>query len=179
MIEVVGVKKYQIKTETSDLDVTSFHVHGEYKSSEENEVGEPRAIKITHGYSRDHRPDLKQFTMELICSGDGELPLWMKIGDGNQSDQKQFAQTIKEFKKTFEFSGLMVADAALYTQDNLQYLGNIEWLTRVPLTIKAAQKLVREMDANTLISSQQVGYSYAEVMQKYGGIEQRWLVLFS
>ncbi|MBC6452768.1 MAG: IS1634 family transposase, partial [Hormoscilla sp. SP5CHS1] len=103
--------------------------------------------------------------------------LWMKMGDGNQSDQKQFAQTIKEFKKTFEFSGLMVADAALYTQDNLQYLGNIEWLTRVPLTIKAAQKLVREMDANTLISSQQVGYSYAEVMQKYGGIEQRWLVV--
>jgi len=39
----------------------------------------------------------------------------------------------------------MVADAALYTQDNLQYLGNIEWLTRVPLTVKAAQKLVREM----------------------------------
>ena len=75
----------------------------------------------------------------------------------------------------------MVADAAaLYTQDNLQYLGNIEWLTRVPLTIKAAQKLVREMmDANTLISNQQVGYSYAEVMQKYGGIEQRWLVVES
>ncbi|MBC6474576.1 MAG: hypothetical protein GDA48_18670 [Hormoscilla sp. GM102CHS1] len=101
------MKKYQIKTETSDLDAISFHVHGEYKSSEENEVGEPRAIKITHGYSRDHRPDLKQFTMELICSGDGELPLWMKMRDGNQSDQKQFAQTIKEFKKTFEFSGLI------------------------------------------------------------------------
>jgi len=47
--------------------------------------------------------------MELICSGDGDLPLWMKMGDGNQSDQKQFAQTIKEFKKTFNFSGLMVA----------------------------------------------------------------------
>ncbi|MBC6471910.1 MAG: hypothetical protein GDA48_03025 [Hormoscilla sp. GM102CHS1] len=45
------------------------------------------------------------------------------------------------------------------------------------MTIKTAQKLVREMDANTLISSQQVGYSYAEVMQKYGGIEQRWLVV--
>jgi len=63
----------------------------------------------------------------------------------------------------------------------LQYLGNIEWLTRVPLTVKAAQKLVREMaqDADTLISSQQVGYSYAEVKQKYGGIEQRWLVVES
>jgi len=61
----------------------------------------------------------------------------------------------------------------------LQYLGNIEWLTRVPLTVKAAQKLVREMDADTLIESQQVGYSYAEVKQNYGGIEQRWLVIES
>ena len=76
---------------------------------------------------------------------------------------RQFAETIKEFKKTFNFSGLMVADAALYTQENLQYLGNIEWLTRVPLTVKAAQKLVREIDAYVLTCSQQEGYSYAEV----------------
>ncbi len=179
-VEVVleAVKKYQIKMETSHLDASSFHVHGEYKSSSD-EVGEPRPIKITHGSSRDHRPDLKQFTMELICSGDGDIPLWMKMGDGNQSDQKQFAQRIKEFKNTFEFSGLMVADAALYTQENLQYLGNIEWLTRVPLTVKAAQKLVREIDTDTLIASQQVGYSYAKVKQNYGGIEQRWLIVES
>ena len=76
---------------------------------------------------------------------------------------RQFAQTIKEFKKNINFSGIMVADAALYTQENLQYLGNIEWLTRVPLTVKAAQKLVREMDVDSLIDSQQEGYSYAEV----------------
>ena len=125
------------------------------------------------------RPDLKQFTMKLVCSGDGDIPLWMKMGDGNQSDQKQFAKTIKEFKNSFNFSGLMVADAALYTQDNLQYLGNVEWLTRVPLTIKSAQKLVREMDKDNLTPREQAGYSYAEVKQNYGGIEQRWLVVES
>jgi hypothetical protein len=31
----------------------------------------PVPIKITYGYSRDHRPDLKQFILDLICSGDG------------------------------------------------------------------------------------------------------------
>ncbi len=71
----------------------------------------------------------------------------------------------------------MVADAALYTQENLQYLGNVEWLTRVPLTIKSAQKLVREMDKDNLTPREQAEYSYAEVKQNYGGIEQRWLVL--
>ena len=51
-----------------------------------------RVINITYGYSRDHRPDLKQFLMELICTADGDVPLWMRIGDGNESDSKRFAK---------------------------------------------------------------------------------------
>jgi hypothetical protein len=30
-------------------------------------------IKITYGYSRDRRPDLKQFMIDLIVSGDGDV----------------------------------------------------------------------------------------------------------
>ena len=129
-----------------------------------------------HSY---HRPDLKQYTMQLICSGDGGIPLWIKMGDGNASDQKEIPSSITEFKKTFEFSRLMVADAALYTQDNLQILGDIKWLSRVPLTIKAAKKLVTEADTENFISCEQPGYRYLEVRQNYGDIEQRWLVIES
>ena len=32
-------------------------------------------IEITYGYWRDHRPDLKEFILDLICSGDGDIPL--------------------------------------------------------------------------------------------------------
>ncbi|MBO1351395.1 MAG: IS1634 family transposase [Hormoscilla sp. GUM202] len=170
------LKKYQIKRETAHRDSSSFHVHGEYKTSS---VVEPRPIKITHGYSRDHRPDLKQYTMQLICSGDGGIPLWIKMGDGNASDQKEIPLAITEFKKSFEFSGLMVADAALYTQDNWQILGDIKWLSRVPLTIKAAKKLVTEAKTENFISCEQAGYRYLEVTQNYGDIEQRWLVIES
>ena len=66
-----------------------------------------------------------------------------------------------------------------YTLKNLQYLGHIEWLTRVPLTIKSAQKLVREINADTLMPSTQAGYSYTEVKETYGGVEQRWLIVES
>ena len=117
--------------------------------------------------------------MDLICSGDGDIPLWMKMGDGNESEQKQFSQAIKEFKKTLKFEGVMVADAALYTQENLQYLGNIKWISRVPLTIKSAKNLVTHMDAEDLSQGDSEGYSYREVKQIYGTIEQRWLVVES
>ena len=88
------IKKYQLKLETVHLDSSSFHVDGEYKNSGENQT-----IKITYGYSRDHRPDLKQFLMELICTGDGDVPWWMKICGENESDQKEFGVGMIEFKK--------------------------------------------------------------------------------
>ena len=46
------IKKYKIALETAHLDATSFGVHGEYNYPEvESQEGEPRPIKITHGYS--------------------------------------------------------------------------------------------------------------------------------
>ena len=101
-VEVVlrVVKRSDIKIEYAHLDATSMSVHGEYKSSSvEIEEEGPKPIKITHGYSRAHRPDLKQCTMQLICSGD--IPLWMKMGDGNASEQKEFPNSLKEFLSSF------------------------------------------------------------------------------
>lgn len=172
-----AVKIYQLELDTVHLDSSSFSVQGEYKSS--TEELEPRVVNITYGYSRDHRPDLKQFLMELICTADGDVPLWMRIGDGNESDSKQFAQAMKAFKKQFNLDSLIVADSALYSQENLQALKNIKWLSRVPLKIKAAQNLVLEADSEEFTPSQQGGYSYLELPKTYGGIKQRWLVVSS
>ena len=57
------------------LDSSSFHVHGEYASNRDEAKGESTAIEITYGYSRDHRPDLKQFIVDLMCTRDGDIPL--------------------------------------------------------------------------------------------------------
>lgn len=54
----------------------------------------PNPIEITHGYSRDQRaprmlrkrPDLRQFILDLICSGDGDVPSFLRVGDGNEAD---------------------------------------------------------------------------------------------
>jgi transposase len=110
-----AVKIYQLETSTVHLDSTSFHVHGDDHIDEDKseEYQEPKTIEITYGYSRYKRPNLKQFMMNLICTNDGDVPLWMRIGSGNESDQKQFVQTMKDFKNQLKFDSLMVADSAI------------------------------------------------------------------
>ena len=51
--------------------------------------------------------------MDLICTNDGDVPLWMRIGSGNESDQKRFVQAMKDFKNQLKFNSLMVADSAI------------------------------------------------------------------
>jgi transposase len=84
-ISLAAANKFEIKAAVAHLDSTSFHVDGEYKELE------PGVIEVTYGYSRDHRPDLKQFMMNLICVGDGDIPVLMEIASGNQSDKVRFA----------------------------------------------------------------------------------------
>ena len=44
-------------------------------------------FKITHGYSKDRRPDLKQFVLSLLCVGT-DVPIVGKLEDGNASDKR-------------------------------------------------------------------------------------------
>lgn len=172
-VSLKAVEKFGVKQEVSHLDSSSFHVDGEYEAEEE----EAGVVKITHGYSRDHRPDLKQFVMNLICLGDGDIPVWMEIADGNQSDKARFAQLCQEFKQQWTFDGLWVADGALYSADNLKTLGGLTWLTRVPLSIKEASILVNSTER--LTPSILDGYSWASFSSNYGEVPQRWLLIES
>src|SRR2546425_9402147 len=70
-----------IEQRFNHLDTTSFALTGEYiPDSDEH------AIAITHGYSKDHRPDLKQAGLELMVSQDGGVTLLSKSLDGNTYD---------------------------------------------------------------------------------------------
>src|SRR6266536_2336320 len=67
------------------LDTTSFSLSGDYMPDSDEQ-----AITITHGYSKDHRPDLKQAVLELLVSQDGGVPLVSNSWDGNASDTQIF-----------------------------------------------------------------------------------------
>jgi transposase len=72
-ISLAAVRRFGVKGERAHLDSTSFHVDGQSEETAENP--EPGGVEITYGYSRDHRPDLKQFVMNLVCVGDGDIPV--------------------------------------------------------------------------------------------------------
>jgi transposase len=179
-----GARQFGVRTESVHLDATSLHLHGHYahdNQEEEEEEAEPEAIRITHGYSRDHRPDLKQFVVDLMCTGDGGVPLFLRVADGNESDQAMFAKLASDFKAQLDFDALFVADSALYSAENLPTLNHLRWLCRVPQTIKEARTLVEEIDEESFIITERApeGYRLAETKSEYGGVEQRWVVVES
>jgi transposase len=182
MIALDAIKKYQINTKYSHLDSTSLHLHGEYKTDntkKEREIIKENPIYITQGYSRDHRPDLKQCVMDLIVSSDGDIPLFFRAGDGNESDKAVFGKILLEFKKQIDFESIMVCDSALYSQNNLKLMANLKWISRVPFSLKLAKSLVQSVTSSQLEKSSQEGYSYCEQKVTYAEIEQRWLIVES
>ena len=172
-------QKFGIERQSAHIDATSFALEGDYRETEVVGSAVPTPITITYGYSRDHRPDLKQFVMNLVCWGDGDIPAFIELADGNQSDKTRFAGLMQEFRSQWNFEGLYVADSALYSQGNLQQLVGVDWLTRVPLTLNAASELVNQLPGSVLEPTELEGYQIATVCSEYGGIKQRWFVVES
>ncbi|MBF0260102.1 MAG: IS1634 family transposase, partial [Desulfamplus sp.] len=81
-----------VNMDYSHLDTSSFSLTGEYiPDTDEN------AILITHGYSKDHRPDLKQAVLELVVTQDGAIPFICQCHDGNASDNTVFKDRVAGF----------------------------------------------------------------------------------
>ena len=79
------------------LDTTSFSLTGDYiPESDEH------ALCITHGYSKDHRPDLKQAVLERLVSQDGGIPFVSKSWDGNTSDTRIFQERAEALLSAFK-----------------------------------------------------------------------------
>lgn len=167
------------------LDSSSFALEGKYEGFGGESDDMPEVISVVHGHSKDHRPDLKQFMLNLMVSGACGFPMWAEALSGNSSDKKTFHETIarvREFQKQFadvpEF--LWIADSALYSKEHLlqSHLG-YDWLTRAPENILAVKQLVEMPDSAFAWKEIGGGYKIVALCSWFGGIPQRWLLVFS
>ena len=162
------------------LDSTSFHVDGRYNSAEEPEA---EVMHITRGYSRDHRPDLNQVMLDLIVEHQAGIPLLMRPLSGHSSDVQTFGQIVTEHIKqlhTTYGTTYLVADSALSSAENLQKLAltGSKWITRVPATVTEAQDALAHADLETMEPLGE-SYRYRVLASTYGGVAQRWMLLYS
>jgi transposase len=137
------------------FDTTSISVYGDYLPPEGPPGQQEQAVPftITHGYSKDKRPDLKQFVFSTLCV-DRAVPLWGKPEDGNASD-KTVNNTVLSAIATFlakhgvaPGAYIYVADAALVTEDNLAALGDTLFISRLPATYNECGRLITEAVAH-------------------------------
>ena len=138
-----AAKQYPIDTDTIHFDTTSVNVWGAYDSTTDFED----ILNITYGYSKDHRPDLKQFLIKMVCAG-GNIPIMGSCEDGNASDKTLNNSVLTQISKHMARFGkpagsyVYVADSAFVTEDNLNVIGQNLFITRLPFTYKEANQLV-------------------------------------
>ncbi len=178
-LAVQSVNRLGLVCQFGHLDSSTFHVDGEYNSHNPPDENSS-LIHITRGYSRDHRPDLNQVALQLICEQQAGLPLLMEPLSGNNSDKVSFRQTIQahiaQLQSTVSLEYL-VADSALYTAETLSRMQDFFWITRVPETLNLAQFMIASV-APDLMKDRQVACSIGLCTQ-YAELRQRWLIIYS
>jgi transposase len=162
------------------LDSTSFHVDGRYNS---DKAPPEQVLHVTRGYSRDHRPDLNQVMLDLMVEHQAGIPVLLKPLSGNSSDATDFGQVVHDHLAQMHITygtTYVVADSALYSADNLHTLAETgtQWITRVPATLTEAQAVLAQANPDTMAPLPE-DYRYAAVASRYGGVDQRWIVLYS
>ncbi len=161
----------------NSLDTTSLSLTGAYDScSDEHE------LQVVHGFSKDHRPDLKQCIHELLVSQDGGVPLMMKSWSGNSSDNAIFKERskrlISNFKKS-ESLRYLIADSKLYNSKNATNLQQLNFVTRIPGSIKEVNSLILDCFKKNKWKMINKCDSYSSININHYGINQRWIAVKS
>ena len=170
-------KQEGIALRFNSLDTTSFALTGAYVPETDTQ-----AIAITHGYSKDHRPDLKQVVLELMVSQDGGVPFLSQSWDGNASDTVVFKERCEALIVQFEASETpryLIADAKLYTEANAPNLARLPFITRIPETLKVTQQIIEQAWAWGEWQPLDETVRYQRVELCHYGMAQRWLVVSS
>ena len=173
-------REQNLLSQRMHMDTTSFSLCGRYDVDVSEGAPTP-----TYGYSKDHRPDLKQVMMSLIQNGEANIPIWMEPLDGNTNDTTSFHKTahrVKSFISKLKDApeGIcFVVDAAFYVPEKLAELDSVYWITRVPAKLNEAKQLLSTQQEKLEWQSFDENYRGSEHEITLHGIKQRWLVVES
>jgi transposase len=121
---VVSVgRTFAVRFDQLHNDSTSVAFCGQYRAATGRPLRGRTAPAITYGFSKDHRPDLKQLLFILTVADDGGVPIQFRVADGNQNDSTTHIatwNTLRAVAGRADF--LYVADSKLCSHDNLTHI---------------------------------------------------------
>jgi transposase len=127
-VTLQAVEQFGVQVKTVHYDLTSVCLWGQYTGSS----------WVEFGYSRDHRPDLKQINLSLSATADGEvvLPGASGIHSGNTGDASTTVPHAQKLRTLFERSDILVTgDRIMQSAGNMltiarahgRLLGPVDW----------------------------------------------------
>ena len=143
-----AVDVFEVNVRHVSFDTTSVSVFGDYDLYRDDE--DSSILKITHGHSKDKRPDLKQFLVSMLCV-DRNVPVFGKTEDGNGSDKTINNAILTSISKRMALHGLKpgafiyIADSAMVTKKNLLAIGDSTlFISRLPANYKECLRVIKD-----------------------------------
>ena len=142
-----AIAVYHLEKKQMHNDSTSITFFGQY----EHEVAE--AVKLKHGFNKDHRPDCKQIVFGLNITADGNVPLSFELFDGNRTDDTTHIPNWNALRELLEKDDFIyIADCKLCSQKNLDYIhehGGI-FITIVPKNRSEVKRFYKFLKTNNI-----------------------------
>jgi transposase len=165
-----AVDRFDVRRQHVHFDTTSVSVFGLYRGHTQEPSQEPiqqspqepaqereedpaqntSSYTITYGYSKDYRPDLKQFLVSMLCV-ERSVPIFGAFADGNASDKSLNNEMLTAMSIHMATFGLepgaliSMADSALMTEENLKTLGaDMLVISRLPANYNECQRVIQE-----------------------------------
>jgi transposase len=136
-VVVEAVRSYGLCLDELHDDSTTIKFTGQYRGAKGRRLRGRRAPFITHGHSKDHRPDLRQLVFILTTTQDGGVPVQFRCADGSTSDVVTHEETWDALVRlTGGTDFLYVADCKLCNESAMNHIDRQRgrFLTVLPRT---------------------------------------------
>jgi transposase len=142
-----AINHFDLDTSRVHNDSTSIKFSGAYARQN------PKGVQLRRGFSKDHRPDLKQLVYSLSVSADGAIPIHYKAYEGNRNDDTTHLETWQTLRRLLDKSDFIyVADSKLCVRETLLQIDAQQgrFVTILPRTRGEVGKFAAECLANRI-----------------------------
>jgi transposase len=148
-VALKAINAFNIDTCRLHNDSTSITLFGDYADyKDDTKAAKPAYSKN----NKEHRPDLKQVVFSLTVAGDGAVPLYFKVWDGNTTDDTTHLSNWMSLRSLVGHAKFIyVADCKLCVKDTMLFIateGGI-FVTVMPETRMEIEKFQQLIQTNS------------------------------